>query len=178
MLDMFAGPDRNKNIMLAVAVVAIAAIGILYAAGRLPGILLRRRKGPPQLAASSSVFKNTTGALTPRTRPTQLTPARFPPRRAVRWAARAESSPRGILRRGRGRQTKAPQGSGAKLGLSCCRHNWACRMRWQAHHLNAEPHCWLHTAQGTRTKKPRCGGAKSSRLRRACRPDTRCPPPW
>jgi hypothetical protein len=38
MLDMFAGPDRNKNIMLAVAVVAIAAIGILYAADRLPGI--------------------------------------------------------------------------------------------------------------------------------------------
>ena len=53
MLDMFAGPDRNKNIMLAVAVVAIAAIGLLYAAGRLPGIL-RRRKGSPQLAASSS----------------------------------------------------------------------------------------------------------------------------
>ena len=59
MLDMFAGPDRNKNIMLAVALVAIAAIGLLYAAGRLPGILLRRRKGAPQLAASSSVFKNT-----------------------------------------------------------------------------------------------------------------------
>ena len=38
MLDMFAGPDRNKNIMLVVAVVAIAVIGILYAAGRLPGI--------------------------------------------------------------------------------------------------------------------------------------------
>ena len=38
MMDMFAGPDRNKNIMLAVAVLAIAAIGILYAAGRLPGI--------------------------------------------------------------------------------------------------------------------------------------------
>ena len=37
-MDMFVGPDRNKNIMLAVAVVAIAAIGILYAAGRLPGI--------------------------------------------------------------------------------------------------------------------------------------------
>ena len=38
MLDMFAGPDRNKNIMLVVAVVAIAVIGVLYAAGRLPGI--------------------------------------------------------------------------------------------------------------------------------------------
>jgi len=38
MLDMFAGPDRNKNIMLAVAVVAVAVIAILYAAGRLPGI--------------------------------------------------------------------------------------------------------------------------------------------
>ena len=54
MLDMFAGPDRNKNIMLAVALVAIAAIGLLYAAGRLPAIFLRRRKGSPQLAASSS----------------------------------------------------------------------------------------------------------------------------
>ena len=38
MLDMFAGPDRNKTIMLAVAVVAIAVIGVLFAAGRLPGI--------------------------------------------------------------------------------------------------------------------------------------------
>ena len=38
MLDMFAGPDRNKNIMLAVALVAVAAFGLLYAAGRLPGI--------------------------------------------------------------------------------------------------------------------------------------------
>ena len=29
MLDMFAGPDRNKTIMLAVAVVAIAPRGLL-----------------------------------------------------------------------------------------------------------------------------------------------------
>ena len=38
MMDMFAGPDRNKNIMIAVAMVAVAVIAILYAAGRLPGI--------------------------------------------------------------------------------------------------------------------------------------------
>ena len=38
MMDMFAGPDRNKNIMIAVAVVAVAVIAILYVAGRLPGI--------------------------------------------------------------------------------------------------------------------------------------------
>ena len=38
MLDMFAGPDRNRIIVLTVALVAIAAIGLLYAAGRLPGI--------------------------------------------------------------------------------------------------------------------------------------------
>jgi hypothetical protein len=37
-MDMFAGPDRNKNIMLVVAVVAIAVLGILYAAGQLPGL--------------------------------------------------------------------------------------------------------------------------------------------
>ena len=36
MMDMFAGPDRNKNIMIAVAMVAIAVIGVLYR--RLPGI--------------------------------------------------------------------------------------------------------------------------------------------
>ena len=35
-MDMFAGPDRNKNIMIAVAMVAVAVIAILYAAGRLP----------------------------------------------------------------------------------------------------------------------------------------------
>jgi hypothetical protein len=38
MMDMFAGPDRNKNISLAVAVVALAVIGISYAAGWLPEI--------------------------------------------------------------------------------------------------------------------------------------------
>ena len=37
-MAIFEGADRNKNIMIAVAVVAVAAIGILYAAGRLPGI--------------------------------------------------------------------------------------------------------------------------------------------
>ena len=47
MLDMFAGPDRNKNIMLAVALVAIAAIGLLYAAGRLRlnSVLKRETEG-------------------------------------------------------------------------------------------------------------------------------------
>jgi hypothetical protein len=35
---MFEGVDRNRNIMIAVAVVAIAVIAILYAAGWLPGI--------------------------------------------------------------------------------------------------------------------------------------------
>ena len=38
MMDMFAGPDRNKNIMIAVAMVAVAVIAILYVAGRLPRI--------------------------------------------------------------------------------------------------------------------------------------------
>jgi hypothetical protein len=37
-MDMFAGPDRNKNIMLAVALVVFAVIAVLYAAGRLPGL--------------------------------------------------------------------------------------------------------------------------------------------
>jgi hypothetical protein len=37
-MDMFAGPDRNRNIMIAVAVVVIAAIIYLYGSGRLPGI--------------------------------------------------------------------------------------------------------------------------------------------
>jgi hypothetical protein len=37
-MAIFEGADRNKNIMIAVAVVAIAVIAILYAAGRLPGI--------------------------------------------------------------------------------------------------------------------------------------------
>ena len=54
MLDMFAGPDRNKNIMLAVALVAIAAIGHPLCSRSAARNLLRRRKGSPQLAASSS----------------------------------------------------------------------------------------------------------------------------
>jgi hypothetical protein len=37
-MDMFAGPDRNKNITIIVAVVAIAVLAMLYAAGRLPGL--------------------------------------------------------------------------------------------------------------------------------------------
>jgi hypothetical protein len=37
-MAMFEGVDRNRNIMIAVAVVAIAVIAILYAAGWLPGI--------------------------------------------------------------------------------------------------------------------------------------------
>ena len=37
-MAIFEGADRNKNIMIAVAMVAIAVIAILYAAGRLPGI--------------------------------------------------------------------------------------------------------------------------------------------
>ena len=39
--------------------------------------LLRRRKGPPQLAASSSVFKNTTGALNPPHPPYATHPSAF-----------------------------------------------------------------------------------------------------
>jgi hypothetical protein len=37
-MAMFEGVDRNRNIMIAVAVVAIAVIAILYASGWLPGI--------------------------------------------------------------------------------------------------------------------------------------------
>jgi hypothetical protein len=37
-MAMFEGVDRNRNIIIAVAVVAIAVIAILYAAGWLPGI--------------------------------------------------------------------------------------------------------------------------------------------
>jgi len=37
-MAMFEGVDRNRNIMIAVAVVAVAVIAILYAAGWLPGI--------------------------------------------------------------------------------------------------------------------------------------------
>ena len=37
MMDMFAGPDRNKNIMIAVAMVAIAVIAI-FMSRSLPGI--------------------------------------------------------------------------------------------------------------------------------------------
>jgi hypothetical protein len=37
-MAIFEGPDRNKNIMIAVAVLVVAVIAILYAAGRLPGI--------------------------------------------------------------------------------------------------------------------------------------------
>jgi hypothetical protein len=37
-MDIFEGADRNRNIMIAVAVVVIAVIAILYAAGQLPGL--------------------------------------------------------------------------------------------------------------------------------------------
>jgi hypothetical protein len=37
-MAMFEGVDRNRNIIIAVAVVAIAVIAIGYAAGWLPGI--------------------------------------------------------------------------------------------------------------------------------------------
>jgi hypothetical protein len=37
-MDMFAGPDRNRNITLVVAVVVIVVLAILYAAGSLPGL--------------------------------------------------------------------------------------------------------------------------------------------
>ena len=37
----------------------------------------------------------------------------------------------------------------------------------QAHHLNAQPHCWLRAARRTRKKKPRRSGASS--IEGACR---------
>jgi hypothetical protein len=37
-MAIFEGPDRNKTIMIAVAVVVVAVIGILYAAGWVPKI--------------------------------------------------------------------------------------------------------------------------------------------
>jgi hypothetical protein len=37
-MAMFAGPDRNRDIMIAVAVVVISVIVYLYGAGKLPGI--------------------------------------------------------------------------------------------------------------------------------------------
>jgi len=37
-MAMFEGPDRNKNIMITVAVVVVALIIFLYATNRLPGI--------------------------------------------------------------------------------------------------------------------------------------------
>jgi hypothetical protein len=37
-MAMFEGVDRNRNIIIGVAVVAIAVIAIVYAAGWLPGI--------------------------------------------------------------------------------------------------------------------------------------------
>jgi len=37
-MAMFEGVDRNRNIIIAIAVVAIAVIAIAYAAGWLPGI--------------------------------------------------------------------------------------------------------------------------------------------
>ena len=40
-MAIFEGPDRNKTIMIAVAVVVVAVIGILYAAGWVPKILRR-----------------------------------------------------------------------------------------------------------------------------------------
>jgi hypothetical protein len=37
-MHIFEGPDRNKNIIITVAVVAVALIIFLYATNRLPGI--------------------------------------------------------------------------------------------------------------------------------------------
>ena len=37
-MAMFEGPDRNRNIMITVAVVVIAVIILLYTTNRLPGI--------------------------------------------------------------------------------------------------------------------------------------------
>jgi hypothetical protein len=37
-MDMFEGPDRNKNIMITVAVVLVALVIFLYATNRLPGL--------------------------------------------------------------------------------------------------------------------------------------------
>ena len=37
-LAMFEGPHRNRNIMIIVAVVVIAAVIVLYLTDRLPGI--------------------------------------------------------------------------------------------------------------------------------------------
>jgi beta-lactamase regulating signal transducer with metallopeptidase domain len=38
-MAMFEGPDRSRNIMIAVAVVVVAVIIFLYAAGYLSGII-------------------------------------------------------------------------------------------------------------------------------------------
>ena len=71
-------------------------------------------------------------------------------------AGRAESA-RGHPTEGEGRQTKAPR-AGAGLGGSivCVAITGLAvpSETQQAHHLNAEPHRWLHGTQGTRTKKP------------------------
>jgi hypothetical protein len=37
-MAMFEGPDRNRNIIIAVVVVVLAVIIFLYTSGRLPGI--------------------------------------------------------------------------------------------------------------------------------------------
>ena len=71
-------------------------------------------------------------------------------------AGRAESARRHPTE-GEGRQTKAPR-AGAGLGGSivCVAITGLAvpSETQQAHHLNAEPHRWLHGTQGTRTKKP------------------------
>ena len=68
----------------------------------------------------------------------------------------------GASGRGRGRQTKAPpQGSGARwVHLVSCHTGLADPSEIQQAHLpNAQPQRWLHSARGTRTKKPRRSGA-------------------
>jgi hypothetical protein len=50
------------------------------------------------------------------------------------------------------------------VGHVCCHNGLAAlSCTQQAHHPNAQPRCWLRAARRTRTKKPRCGGAKSFR---------------
>jgi len=39
MIAMFEGPDRNRNIIIAVAAVVVAVIIFLYAGGYLSGII-------------------------------------------------------------------------------------------------------------------------------------------
>jgi hypothetical protein len=47
------------------------------------------------------------------------------------------------------------------VGHVCCHNGLADFSKTQAHHPNAQPLRWLRAARRTRTKKPRCGGAKS-----------------